>query len=85
MKTQYFPNGFTTWIETHHEVVAEITSRLHTNYTGKVKEVAEDQGKGGLYELAEDLTNEFENLNKDREWDGEFFEEIDEFLVEKLT
>ena len=43
-----------------------------------------EQGHGGLYELAEELTDEFELLNKGRVWDGEFFDEIEEFLSEKL-
>jgi hypothetical protein len=34
--------------------------------------------------LANDLTDEFELLNKDREWDGEFFDEIERFLDEKF-
>ena len=42
-----------------------------------------EQGTGGMYELAEELTDEFEKLNADREWDGEFFDEIEEFITSK--
>jgi hypothetical protein len=43
----------------------------------------ESYGTGGLYELAESLTDDFEKLNAGRLWDGEFFEEIWDFLESK--
>lgn len=82
-----FPNGFTSWIETHHEVVAYITRQLELNdymTSGTiVRNSYESNGTGGLYELAEDWTNEFETVNKDRDWDGDFFDEIEIFLNKK--
>ena len=79
-----FPNGFASWQETHYEVVSEIT-RIATidDTSGLVSQTLSTQGTGGLYELAERLTDEFEALNAGREWDGEFFEEIWDFLSEK--
>jgi hypothetical protein len=81
-----FPNGFASWQETHYEVVAAITSIAldDDNKDNLVYKTYREDGLGGLYELAEDLTDEFELLNKDREWDGEFFDEIERFLDEKL-
>jgi len=85
MTTKKFPNGFSSWQETHYEVVQVITrEHIKNNPQGIVKERHEAQGHGGLYELAEELTDEFEKLNKGRKWDGEFFEEVDEFLNAKL-
>jgi hypothetical protein len=82
---KYFPNGFTSWQETHFEVVSEITKNLRVDKpTGLVFKTMMEKGTGGLYELAEELTDEFELLNEGREWDGEFFDEIEEFLTEKL-
>ena len=46
--------------------------------------VLEAQGRGGLYELAKELTDKFENKYKGKEWDGEFFDTINEFLEEEL-
>jgi hypothetical protein len=43
------------------------------------------QGTGGIYELAEQWTDEFENLHLDQEWDGEFFDEIEKFCNSKNT
>jgi len=42
-------------------------------------------GRGALYELAEDWTNQFEERNKNRDWDGEFFDEIEQFITEKIN
>jgi hypothetical protein len=80
-----FINGFTSWQETHFEVVSVITHiwRLDNLY-GLVAERHEAQGTGGLYELAKELTDEFEKMNEERQWDGEFFDEIEEFLNTKL-
>lgn len=85
-----FTNGFASWQETHFEVVCEIRriwgddNFEYKNFGGVVLERYEAQGTGGLYELAQELTDEFELLNKDREWNGEFFCEIEGFLKEKL-
>lgn len=80
-----FSNGFTSWIETHHEVVKAITLRMADDeYNGAARARAEAQGTGGLYELAEELTDKFEAANKGRQWDGEFFEEVEEFLNQEL-
>lgn len=81
-----FPNGFGSWQETHYEIVAAITYEIaHDDINDNlIYKTLRENGHGGLYELAEDLTDEFELLNKDREWDGEFFEEIERFLDEKF-
>ena len=79
MTEKHFPNGFSSWQETHYEVVSAITFYLHNH-----PEIVIDGGTGRLYELAEEWTDKFEELNKNREWDGEFFDEIDDFMSEKL-
>jgi hypothetical protein len=85
-----FPNGFGSWQETHYEVVAAITTELisydeHGDFNHElIRATLREKGHGGLYELASDLTDEFELLNKGREWDGEFFEEIERFLDGKF-
>lgn len=88
MKKQ-FPNGFASWQETHYEVVSEITTQLmlyfEQNLCNAVGERYEAQGRGGMYELAEELTDEFELLNKGRDWDGEFFDELESFLSSKFN
>jgi len=80
-----FVNGFESWHETHFEVVQAITiEHIKNEPKGLVKERHDAQGHGGLYELAVELTDEFEKLNEGREWDGEYFDEIEKFLKKKL-
>ena len=82
-----FPNGFTSWLETHFEVVSYITLEYERdeNNTSKVTAITEEKGMGGLYELSEKLTDEFEIIHKDREWKGDFFEEFEYFINRKLN
>lgn len=81
-----FPNGFDSWHETHFEIVQAITQEISKDEpTGVVNERHEAQGHGGLYELAQELTDKFEQLNEGREWDGEFFDEIEIFINKELT
>lgn len=78
-------NGTTSWVETHHEVVSKIAEEISKDQpTGKVEEIHSAYGLGGLYELGEQLTDEFEVLHREHEWDGDFFDTIDEWLNEKL-
>jgi hypothetical protein len=85
MADKIFPNGFINWQETHYEVVQAITmEHSKDNPQGVVRERHDAKGHGGLYELAEEITDEFEKLNEGREWDGEFFDEIDKFVQNKL-
>ena len=87
MKTaKNFPNGFHSWIETYYEVVQRITSEISGDVLSyRVNQVFTEFGHGGCYQLAEELTDRFETLNKGRAWDGEFFDEIDEFLDKEMS
>lgn len=76
-----FPNGFESWVETHHEIVKAITEYLDSGHKCEtIWRRYEEQGTGGMYELGIELTDIFENKYKGREWDGEFFETIAEFM-----
>ncbi len=80
-----FPNGFSCWKETHFEVVEAITLEIEKDKPrGTVNERHEAQGMGGLYELAEELTTEFETIHKGHEWESDFFDEMDEFTRIRL-
>jgi hypothetical protein len=88
MKTERnFPNGFTSWQETHYEIVQAITlEHIQDKRTGLVAYRHEAQGIGGLYELAEELTDEFEALHEGEIWgeDG-YLETLENWLDEKLN
>jgi len=79
-----FPNGFLSWLETHHEIVSFITiERLSDNPRGNIKEVSETQGIGGIYELAEDWTDKFEKEFEGYSWGDEgagYFETLEGWL-----
>lgn len=86
VETNKMPNGFTSWHETHFEVVQAMTLILFRDEPSSlVNERHDAQGHGGLYELAQELTNEFEREFAGHEWDGEFFDTIEDWLAEKLA
>lgn len=74
-----FPNGFNNWQETHFNIVSYIAITCETVGT-MANSINNKQGTGGLYDLALNLTNEFEKLHKGKQWDGEYFDEIENFL-----
>lgn len=79
-----YSNGFESWQETHFEVVSAIT-RSENAANSEVSKIASTEGTGGLYELANTLTDEFEKKHQGRLWDGDFFDEIESFLSERLN
>ena len=83
---KHFPNGFSSWQETHYEVVQAITIELMADKrTGLVAQRHEAQGHGGLYELAEELTDEFEALHFNEEWaENNYLETLEQWLEEQF-
>jgi hypothetical protein len=79
----FAPRDFDTWQETHFEIVEAILQQLQ--YPDSLASRIHDaQGRGGLYEMAKDLTNKFEEKFADTEWDGNFFDELETFLDEEF-
>ena len=77
--------GMTSYLETHYEIVQAITiEHMKDEPMGAVKERHDAQGHGGLYELAEELTDKFERENEFTQWDGEFFDVMEKFTNENL-
>lgn len=62
------------WAETHYIIVGLIAENNH---------LFEGVSQGDLWGLAFDLTNEFQEINKDREYDGGYFEEVEKFFKYK--
>ena len=82
-----FPNGFQSWMETHHDIVEAITMIMaHDQPTGTANDRHEAEGHGGLYELGLELTDKFENKYCGIEWgtDIEYMDTMDEFIKEEL-
>lgn len=77
-----------SWIETHFEVSSMIALAMDkddfTHEPSVPHQVREANGITGVWQLAEDWTDEFEELNKCRQWNGEFIDEIEAFVYRKL-
>jgi hypothetical protein len=86
---KHFPNGFTSWMETHHEIV-KVINQIENSYsydnTNIVVKTHEEKGLGGIYELAEELTDKFEKENKGVVWgeEIEFFDTLETFIENEL-
>ncbi len=76
-----FVNGFQSYIETHFEVCRNLfyAGNLQARY------YESKEGGGALAELAQQITDCFEKQNENREWDGEFWEEIDTYVADYLN
>ena len=65
--SKLFPNEFESWYETFYEVVAKIVYSNEFVFPDptpvRIKTAQEEQGIGGLYELAKELTDKFELLH----------------------
>ncbi len=83
---KHFPNGFNSYIETHFEIAGEICFDVNRDPQSiLIEKVQNEKGRGGLYELAEELTDEFEASHKGREWDGEYYDEVEKFIESKFN
>lgn len=86
MPDNHFPNGFTSWRETFFDVVTRITLIIDNELPSKIVHlIMEMEGRGGLYDLAESLTDEFEEIHRGRQWDGEYVETVEMFLDDRLA
>lgn len=78
-----FVNGITSYLETHCFICMEIATQVENKFSVAGKREL-SQGIGGIFELAEELTDEFEELHINEEWvEKDYFEEIMNFLVKK--
>ena len=79
------PNGFRDWVETHHEMVCTIHAMIdNKTIPKKLSDIIDMVDFAGLYDLGIELTTDFCNTYKDREWDGDWIDTIIDFVNEKL-
>ncbi len=71
------------YLETYFEIVESITLAMQFDTDTVVHQVYAAQGRGGLYELAKQWTDEFQSLYGDREWDSEWLDVITDFFNSK--
>ncbi len=70
----YFELSALIYRDISKEVLPELLKQEHTKH-----------GYCVFYTLAERWADEFEELNKNRQWDGEFIEEIEIFYNNKIN
>ena len=78
-----FVNGFDSWIETYSEV-SRIIRELIEEENPVIKPQYEQTGYGLIYELSEQITDEFETMYKGKEWDGDWFDTLEDFIYNKF-
>jgi hypothetical protein len=79
------PKGFREWVETHHEIVCTIHAMIdNKTVPKKLSDIIDMVDFAGLYDLGIELTTDFCNTYKDREWNGDWIETIIEFVNAKL-
>jgi hypothetical protein len=84
-KKSSMPKGFREWAETHHEIVCTIHALIDNDtIPQRIQNILDTEGFAGLYDLGIDLTNDFCNTYKDREWDGDWIDTIIDFVNKKL-
>lgn len=90
-----FPNGFYSWADTNAEICIAIGEKLALgDVTSQMDEILGDHGRKGLWDLAGQLTDQFEAKYKDVAWDVDddpetgkeydYYDAIDKFLNENL-
>jgi hypothetical protein len=84
-KKSSMPKGFREWVETHHEIVCTIHAMIdNKTVPKKLSDIIDMVDFAGLYDLGIELTTDFCNTYKDREWNGDWIETIIEFVNAKL-
>jgi hypothetical protein len=73
------------YLEAHFEICSAICRELSKDVVeGRVGDVQETYGSGGLYELSKELTDKFIELYEGKQWDGEWLDTVDDFIKGKL-
>ncbi len=90
MKKEKFPNGFTSWAETHFEIVSAISIYFNEQDEDIIPPIISFTygmgGRGALYEIAEEWTDEFENSTMYSHQDeDEQLEKLEKFIEKKLN
>lgn len=73
----------TSWAETHYEVVCCIQEAL-TDPESIASKRMNEQGTGGMWELAQEITDSFEEKYADREWESDWFDTLYPFVNERI-
>lgn len=77
-----FPNGFESWYETYFQAVEDVKERSQVEGSN-AWQVSQEEGSAGLWLLAKELTDTFEEKYRGHSWEnGTYYETIDQFFQE---
>lgn len=71
------------YLEVHHDIVAQVTLwEEKSNEGALISKAREERGQGGIYELCQEWTDEFQEVYGDIRWGEnlEYYEVIEQFL-----
>jgi hypothetical protein len=74
--------GFECYLESHYEITAAIER-------AEDKALMEEDinlfdGMGSKWQAAQEFTTEFERTNQARQWDGEWHDELEQYMANKI-
>lgn len=77
--------GVDDWVETHFQIITHLLEAMdHPQAYPELHKAYNLTGYGLLYELSVTLTNQFEEDNKDVDFDGDWLDAIDRFFNEEI-
>lgn len=79
------PERNDNWVEVYFTAAAEICHRKDTVGLGQHQKRIDESGRGGKHELAEELANKFMTTHKNRQWNGEFFDCLEDFFTKEFA
>ena len=68
------------WAETHYEVIERLQESEHP----AIEQRENERGRGGMWELAFEITQAFVDQHQDRDWNGDWFDTLDAFVPRHL-
>jgi hypothetical protein len=75
------PDDLTAYLETHFEISAYLMETIER--PGNIShDTHKEKGRGGLYELAQQLADRFTKETAGTNWNGDFFDEMDKFIIQ---
>lgn len=78
------PNGWSSFIETHHEICFAMAILDQDDNSPVMVQAHETEGLGGIYELSESLAHKFEAEHKGYDFDGDYMDKMEEFISKHL-
>ena len=78
-----YKDELSDYLETYHEITRCIWEAIDSDFLNEIKLVYDQNGTGAMYELAKAFTDEFQRIHHARQWDGDFFDEIETFMNTK--